>query len=166
MIKKQMKKLPLWQQFTVLLVLGLFLFYFSQNETKPSFDEKVSLVSCIDGDTARFKMNGKTEKVRFIAIDTPELNTNDYYAKEAANFTCDKLKGANSIDLEFDPKSDKRDKFDRVIAWVYIDEVLLQELIVEDGYGKVHYIYDEYLYVNKLHSLESNAKSSNKGIWK
>lgn len=165
MIKKQMRKLPLWQQFTVLLVLGLFIFYFSQNEQKPAYDQKVSLVSCIDGDTARLKMKGKVEKVRFIAIDTPELNSNDYYAKEAAAYTCAKLKEAKSIDLQFDPKSDIRDKYERVIAWVYVDEVLLQELIVQEGYGKVHYIYDNYLYVNKLLSLESKAKQAKIGIW-
>ena len=33
---------------------------------------EVKLVKCIDGDTARLMIDGKEEKVRFLAIDTPE----------------------------------------------------------------------------------------------
>ena len=165
MIKKQMRKLPLWQQFTVLLVFALIFYYFSLKGEESTIHERVSLNSCIDGDTARFVIQGKVEKVRFIAIDTPELNTNDFYAKEAADFTCSTLQQADTISIELDPKSDSRDKYERIIAWVYVDEILLKELIVKDGYGKVHYIYDDYLYVNKLRSLESKAKQVKKGIW-
>ena len=33
---------------------------------------EVTLVKCVDGDTAYFNINGKEKKVRFLAVDTPE----------------------------------------------------------------------------------------------
>jgi len=50
---------------------------------------------CTDGDTANFTLDGKVYKVRFLYIDTPESTIEkEKYGKEAANYTCSKLKKA------------------------------------------------------------------------
>lgn len=128
--------------------------------------ESVQLEKCGDGDTAHFKIEGTVEKVRFIAVDTPELTSNDFYAKEAMQFTCSTLEKAKRIEIEIDPKAKERDKFGRMIAWIYVDGTLLQEQLVKYGYARVHYIYDDYMHLDSLRTLEKEAKRNNVGMWK
>lgn len=131
----------------------------------------VELSSCIDGDTAQFVINGENRKVRFLGINSPELSNNgkpaEEYAVEASVYTCNVLKSANKIQLEYDPSSDKMDKYERDLAWVFIDGELLEKKIVEKGYASVEYIYDDnYLHVDDLCNAESKAQKSKLGIWK
>lgn len=161
-MEKLLKKMPTWQKLILLIILTLLSLF----ARKGGGDEsEVTLVSCVDGDTAQVMLAGKKERVRFIAIDAPELKSNDFYSKEAADYTCSQLKNAKNISLEFDPLADDRDKFDRLIAWVYVDDQLLQSSLVEKGYAKVRYIYDDYLYVDQLNVLQKNAKSKKIGLW-
>ena len=51
------------------------------------------------------------------------------------------------------------------LAWIWIDDNLLQELLVKKGLVKVDYIYDEYLYVPYLCQIEKNAYNNKIGIW-
>ena len=137
--------------------------------TKGTKVETVKFNKCVDGDTARF-MRGSTEiKTRFLAVDTPETvdprKEVEAYGKEASDFTCDKLKNAKKIELEYDPNSDEKDKYDRYLVWVYVDGALLQEELVQNGYAKVAYLYDDYLYTSKLQELEKTAKEEKKGLW-
>ena len=63
--------------------------------------EKVEFVKCVDGDTFRVMIDSEEHLVRMIAIDTPELAKNgnkaEYYAEEASNYTCNKIKNAKKI---------------------------------------------------------------------
>ena len=130
----------------------------------------VSLNKCIDGDTAKFNYKNEIIKVRFLAINSPELQHKNQleepYALDAKNFTCDELKSANNIYLEFDPNSDIQDKYDRYLVWVFVDNSLLQEKIVEKGYAKVAYLYGDYKYTSKLKEKQKIAKKNKLGIWK
>lgn len=148
----------------VFVLIKIFQQDFFGQDTQNDFNE-VSLVSCIDGDTATLNVSGSTQKVRFIAVDTPEITSNDYYAKEAKNYVCDRL-NQGPIFLEFDPNSDQYDDYGRMIAWVYVGDSLLQKEIIEEGYGKVKYIYGDYKYVDELNQLQSQAKKSKMGIWR
>ena len=131
--------------------------------------EDVSYYGCIDGDTIRVMYNGHVVKVRLLAVDTPESVKSgseiEYYGKESSNYTCNKIKSANKLELEFDPNSDTYDKYDRLLAWVYVDGYLLQELLVENGYAEVTYLYGDYMYTDRLLLKEKEAKKEKIGIW-
>ena len=128
--------------------------------------EKVSFSSCVDGDTAKFILNKKEITVRFLAINTPETGANEEaYGIEASEFTCKKLKNAKKIELEYDSKSDKKDKYDRYLAWVFVDGKLLEEELIKKGLAKVAYVYDDYKYVDKLKKAEETAKKNKKGMY-
>ena len=130
---------------------------------------KVELKSCVDGDTANYIYNNKNIKVRFLAIDSPELEHDNQkeepYAKAARDYTCNELNIANNIYLEFDDKAEKLDKYNRHLAWVFVDNNLLQEKIVTNGYAKVAYLYDDYKYTKTLKKQEKIAKRKKRGIW-
>lgn len=126
----------------------------------------VTFYECIDGDTAKFNMNNETIKVRFLAVDTPEnTNNKEYYGDEASKYTCNLLKQADKITLEFDSNSDKKDKYDRYLAWVWIDDVLIQDLIISNGYGEVAYLYGDYKYTDLLKDHQSVAENKKIGMW-
>lgn len=134
-------------------------------------EEKVMVTfsSCVDGDTAKVKLNNETVTVRMLAIDTPETKHptigEEPWGKEASNFTCNKLENAKKIEIEYDPDSDKTDKYDRVLAWIWVDDELLQDQIIKEGLAEVAYLYGDYKYTALLQDHEAIAKASKKGQW-
>lgn len=143
------------------------------NEYLPLFDQgntkTVTLKKCTDGDTAHFMIDGVNRTVRFLAINAPEIahdnNKAEPYGNVASNYTCRALEDAKTIEIEFDENA-KTDKYDRYLAWIFVDGELLQEKIVSEGYAKVTYLYDDYKYTDILLEAEKVAKKNNKGIWK
>ena len=128
--------------------------------------EIVTLSKCVDGDTAWFYLDGKEIKTRFLAIDTPEsTNKIEAYGKEASNFTCDKLTNAKKIEIEYDENSDKTDKYNRELVWVFVDNELLQNLIIKEGLGEVAYLYGDYKYTNLLQKSQLEAQEKKINIW-
>lgn len=149
----------------VLCFLFLIMFLFPIN-VDANEKKEVKFSSCIDGDTARFIMDKKEIKVRFLAIDTPETNHpkkgEEPYGREAKEYTCDKITNAQKIELEFDDGSDEKDKYNRYLAWVYTDGSLLQSELVEKGFAKVAYIYGNYEYTDEL---KEKAKDEKVGMY-
>lgn len=131
--------------------------------------QEVKFSSCVDGDTARFIMNKEEIKVRFLAIDTPETNHpkkgEEPYGREAKEYTCNKITNASKIELEFDDNSDKKDKYNRYIAWVFVDDSLLQSELVLNGYARVAYLYGDYKYKDILNENMEKAKKDEVGIF-
>ena len=138
------------------------------NNDNEKLKDNVNLVRTVDGDTAVFLVNGKEEKVRFLAIDTPETvkeNTKvEDYGIEASNYTKKLLNSASEIKLEYEKLNDY-DKYDRLLAWVFVDGKLLQEELIKKGFAKVAYIYDDYKYTDLLFEAQNIAKKNNVGIW-
>lgn len=131
--------------------------------------EEVAFSKCVDGDTFKVIINNSEKTVRMLAVDTPEtVDPNEkveYYGKESSEYTCALLKTAEKIELEYDIKSDRTDKYNRILAWVFVDDYLLQDKLVINGYAEVAYIYDEYKYVDILREHETQAKLEKIGIW-
>ena len=131
--------------------------------------EIVKFSKCVDGDTIKIILNEKEYTLRMLAIDTPEsvhpTKGVEYYGKEASEYTCNKVTNAKKIEIEYDENSDKTDKYDRLLAWVFVDGSLLQKELVANGYAKVAYLYDNYKYTKELESAQELASVKNIGIW-
>ncbi len=123
-----------------------------------------TLEKCTDGDTAQFNINGTIYKTRFLYIDTPEsTNKIEPFGKEASEFTCSFLK-QGSITLETDGK-DLFDKYDRLLAWVWVDNKLHQEEITKAGLVKKFYDYGDYKYENRINAAMDYAKENGIGLF-
>ena len=150
------------------LLLLLCLFMFSSN-VYASERIDVTFNKCVDGDTAYFNVDGKVKKFRFLAVDTPETKHpskgEEEGGKTASEFTCNILMNAKKIEVEYDSNCDKKDKYDRELVWVYVDDELLQELLIKEGYAEVAYIYGDYNYVGSLCRTQKEAIRENVGIW-
>ena len=133
----------------------------------PNEKEKVLFSKCSDGDTAWFLVNGVEKKVRFLAIDTPETSgeKKDPLGKVASDYTCNALKNAKEIYLEYDGASDKEDKYGRLLAFIYVDGELLEKKLIQNGLAKVAYIYGDYEHVDELRKEEEIAKNNKVGMW-
>ncbi|MDD6466618.1 MAG: thermonuclease family protein [Erysipelotrichaceae bacterium] len=152
----------------LLVLVGMFYFLFIENEESSRYE--VTLSKCVDGDTAWFQKDEEVFKTRFLAINAPELNEEqnqpEAYALEAKEYACTLLKQAKKIELEADPNADFVDSYDRRLVWIWVDDRLLQELLVKEGYAKVAYLYDEYQYVDVLLEQQKQAQFDQKRIWK
>lgn len=131
--------------------------------------EEVELVKCVDGDTATFNINGKNKKVRFLSIDTPEsvhpYKEVEEYGKDASEYTCNLLKNASTIELSYEENMKNKDKYGRILAWVWVNEELVQEKLISIGYAEVKYVYAKYTYLDKLYDAQNKAKKNKLGIW-
>ncbi|MDW5525063.1 thermonuclease family protein [Carnobacterium maltaromaticum] len=123
----------------------------------------------IDGDTARFELNGHEFKSRFLLIDTPETVKRGVdpqpFGKEASELTDKLLSKATTIEIEFD-KGDKTDRYDRALCYVYVDNVLIQNILVSEGLARVAYISSPNdTKLAEIKGYEQIAKDENVGIW-
>lgn len=150
-------------------VVIIFLFFCTFLTNVNAEKVEVKIESCVDGDTIKVMLDDKKTTVRFLAIDTPETvhptKGEEPYGKEASNYTCDKVKNAKKLELEYDEGSAKTDKYNRALAWVFVDDNLLQKDLVSLGYAKVAYLYGDYKYTEELKEIEKTAKSKKLGVW-
>lgn len=127
---------------------------------------EVKLDKCVDGDTAWVILNNESIKLRFLAIDTPEsTNKIEEYGKEASEFTCNYLTNTSKLEIEYDNNSDKLDKYNRHLVWVFVDNELLQDLIVKNGLAEIKYIYGDYKYLDILNDSLESAKQNELNLW-
>lgn len=126
----------------------------------------VKLDKCVDGDTAWFIIDGKSTKVRLLGINAPEFTKeHEEYGEDASNYTCSMLENANEIYIEFDNNSDKYDKYDRMLGYVFVDNDNLGELLLSNGLAEVKYIYGDYKYIDRYCDVQYNAYKNKIGIW-
>lgn len=142
------------------------MFLISIGNVRASEKYEVTLSKCVDGDTAWFIKDEEEIKTRFLAIDTPESTTKiEEYGEKASEYTCNLLTNAESIEIEYDPDSDKLDKYGRHLVWVFVDGELLQEKIIENGLGEIAYLYGDYIYSDNLEVAQDRAKNNHLGMW-
>lgn len=147
----------------------VFIFFFCIYSVNASDKFSVKFDRCVDGDTAKFFIDGESKTVRFLSINAPEIAHDDvkeeFFGIESSEYVCKLLKRSSKIQLQYDSKSGRVDKYDRVLAWVFVDGDLLQEKLIKGGYAEVKYVYDDYLYSSNLKSLEVVAKDKKLGMW-
>lgn len=130
--------------------------------------DKVTLSKCVDGDTARFILNDEKIKVRFLGINAPEIASStkkaEAYGDKAKDYVCNKLKKAEKIELEYEPNSDQKDRYDRYLAYIFVDGKLLEEDILKKGYAEVKYANKNFKYYDSMIKAEEKAKKNKVGI--
>ena len=121
-----------------------------------------------DGDTIAVDMNGSEEKVRFIGVDTPEThkpNTPVQCFGKAASAHTKEMIGSSPIRLEADPTNSNRDRYKRLLRYVYLpDGTLVNARIIQDGYGFA-YVGFPFQKMEDFRSYEREARQQNKGLW-
>ena len=92
----------------------------------------------INGDTVRVRFDGKSYTVRLIGVDTPETNhptkTVEYFGREASAFTRAELE-RKTVRLGKDTTGDTRDRYGRLLRYVYLDGENFNARLIREGYA-------------------------------
>lgn len=121
-----------------------------------------------DGDTITVDMDGNDERIRMIGVDTPETQDPrkpvQCYGRAATNFTKELINNQN-VRLESDSQSDNRDRYDRLLRYVYLpDGRLVQAEIIKQGYG---FAYTSFPFTksDEFRTHQQQAREQDKGLW-
>lgn len=136
-------------------------------ENNESVIDLYEVVRVVDGDTIVVKYNGVDEKVRLIGIDTPESvhadeSKNTKEGVMVSDYTKKMLTG-KKVGLEFDVS--KRDKYGRLLAYVYLDGEMYNKILLKEGYARVATYPPNVKYVDEFVKLQKEARENNKGLW-
>jgi len=119
----------------------------------------------LDGDTIELDTE---EKIRYLLVDTPEIDTNECFAEEARELNRSLVIG-REVALEYD-QGQCVGSLGRAIAYVYVDNRLVNQILVERGYGAVKIVRpdnhpEKYLREDEFLELEKTAQEMKKGKW-
>lgn len=128
----------------------------------------VKLVKTIDGDTIKVLYNGQEINVRYLLIDTPETNHprlgKQPFGEEAKERNR-QLVNSGALTLEFDI-GERIDKYDRLLAYVYVDGKSVQETLLAEGMARVAYVYPPNTrHLTPFEEVQATAKKKGLGIW-
>lgn len=124
----------------------------------------------IDGDTIAVNMNGKIETIRFIGIDTPETHKPNTpvqcYGPAAAAHTQNVIKNAGGhVRLAADSQGTNRDRYDRLLRYVYLpDGTLVNLLNIQQGYA-FYYPYFPFTKKAEFKAAQAAAQATHRGLW-
>lgn len=131
--------------------------------------EQAEVLRVIDGDTIEVSLNNKKETVRLIGIDAPEIKdprkSVECFGKEALDKAREILDGKTII-LESDPTQGERDKYGRLLRYVFVDDLNFNKLMISEGFAH-EYTYQSNPYKYQLEFIQAakEARESNRGLW-
>ncbi|CAN7729654.1 thermonuclease family protein [Paenibacillus sp. LjRoot56] len=129
------------------------------------------VVRVVDGDTMKISFTDggkeKEETIRLLLVDTPESVDPEKpvqpFALEASNYAKTMLTGQD-VQLELDVS--ERDKYGRLLCYLYIGDKMFNELLLENGYARVAYIYPPNVkYVDQFREIQKKAQQKALNIW-
>ncbi|MBN1618125.1 thermonuclease family protein [Candidatus Dojkabacteria bacterium] len=131
---------------------------------KPEYE----VLEVVDGDTIKIDYEGEVTGVRLIGIDTPETKDPDSpvqcYGQEASDKMKELVDG-KTIEVEFDDTQGEKDKYGRLLLYIWVDDIFVNETLIKEGYAKEYTYDDPYKYQGDFRELQAEAKKNNKGLW-
>lgn len=132
--------------------------------TNRGVDAKVTRV--VDGDTIEVLMNGKIEDIRMLLLDTPETKHPskpvEPFGPEASKFAKETLEGKN---VGIEVGLEERDRYGRLLAYVWIGNKTYQEMVLEKGLGVTAYLYNDLRMLEQFHKAQNIARNKKIGVW-
>lgn len=123
----------------------------------------------IDGDTVVVEMEGRSDRVRLIGIDTPEATGGflpvECYGDEASAFTRSLLPIGTSVLLTRDVEP--RDRYDRLLAYVHRagDGLFVNLEIAARGYAEALIIEPNTTHAEVFYGAAAAARNQGLGLW-
>lgn len=126
------------------------------------------VVSVVDGDTIKIVYQGALTSVRLIGVNTPETvdprKNVECFGVEASNYLKNLLSG-KKITIESDSTQSDRDKYGRLLRYVYLDNVDVNQKIISDGYGYEYTYNIPYNKQEAYKNAQKDAESNERGLW-
>lgn len=133
-------------------------------ENRMLYTAKVTKV--VDGDTIKIEKEGLEETVRMIMVDTPETvhpgKPTQPFGPEASAFAKEMLEG-KEVKLERDVS--ERDRYGRILAYVYVNDRMFNEVLLEKGLARVSAFPPDVKHVDRFRQIQNEAQKAKLGIW-
>lgn len=128
-----------------------------------------TIVKVVDGDTIQVNINGTRETVRIIGINTPETvdprRPVECFGKEASDKAKTLLPVGKTIELEEDLSQDTRDRYNRLLRYVFIDGNDYGKQMISEGFA-YEYTYEiPYRYQQDYKAAQQQAQENKRGLW-
>lgn len=125
------------------------------------------VVRIVDGDTIKVRLGDRTETVRYIGMDTPELHHptkgEEPGGREAAEANR-KLVEGQTVRLELDVQ--ERDRYGRLLAYVYVGDMMINAELVAQGYAQIMTIPPNVRHQELFLKLQREARLLQLGLWR
>jgi micrococcal nuclease len=160
--------------FAALVVLANYLIGDSSTPSEksspaaPKSERTVTVLRVVDGDTILVRgANGRTERVRYIGVDTPESVKPDSpvecFGHEASNFNKQLVQGER---VRLVPDREAEDRFGRSLAFVYVGDTFVNAQLISGGYARTIEIEPNTSKAEYFADLERVAIRTRKGLWR
>ena len=130
--------------------------------------ERAQVLRVVDGDTIRVRVEGHTERVRYIGVDTPESvkpgTPVQCFARRASAANAALVAG-RSVRLVSDVE--QRDRYGRLLAYVYRepDGAFVNAALVRDGFARPLTIAPNVAHAREFDGLARDARHARRGLW-
>ncbi|GAA1821283.1 thermonuclease family protein [Nesterenkonia flava] len=129
--------------------------------------QTAELVRVVDGDTLVVDVEGTEERVRLLNIDTPESvhpqQPVECLGPESTERMEELISPGDELRLEFD--EERRDRYDRLLAAVYLDDVFLNEQMAREGYGEPAYFAPNDRFLPQIEEAWAQAEAAGVGLF-
>jgi micrococcal nuclease len=130
--------------------------------------ETAFVTKVIDGDTLDVERNGRTERVRLLGIDAPELPHDgapgEPFAREATAFARSLARGRR-VTLLAEPGHEDQDRYGRLLRYVILpDGRCLNVLLVCEGYARL-FARERLARGDELRACDKAARAAGRGLW-
>lgn len=127
------------------------------------------VLDVIDGDTARVERGGHPVTVRLIGVDAPEtVHPNlpvQCFGPQASDYTTQLLNG-RQVKLEYDPAPGRVDRYGRELAYLWLpDGQLANLLLIDSGHAREADYGHPYRHAEAFRSAQDNARAAGRGLW-
>jgi len=126
----------------------------------------VPVLKVTDGDTIHVRYHGEDERVRLIGVNTPEVSwyggRSECFGEQAGRYAQGRLTG-HSVELAFDVEL--RDRYGRLLAYVYLGPELFNLTLVQQGYARADPIPPDTRMAATFAQAEADAKQLGRGLW-
>jgi endonuclease YncB( thermonuclease family) len=112
----------------------------------------------IDGDTIDVTINGQSQRVRYIGVNTPERDEVCYNEARQANTLF-----VNGKTVRLVKDAENTDRFGRLLRYVYVDGLFVNQALIEQGYAEVVSYPPNTAHYQTFRQLEQEARNANRG---
>lgn len=126
--------------------------------------ERTKVAFVLDGDTIELI---DKRRIRYIGINTPEINLGggkpECFAADAAKVNKELVVGQ---EIEMEKDVSQTDKYGRLLRYVYIDGLLINDFLLRLGYARLELIPPDTHLSQQFKEAEKEAIENKRGLWR
>ena len=123
--------------------------------------ERAQVTYVFDGDTIEVELDGRTYRLRYIGVDSPERDEPFY--EEASDFNRDMVEDQSVILVR---DISETDQYGRLLRYVYLnDGTFVNAAMIHNGMARLVTFPPDVAQTDYLRQLQGEAKDASAGMW-